>query len=58
MERPLDEGHIAQGLTEPPCVGIAFRSAALPCQQHDREIGRDTGAAGLDQLDPETRAGG
>ena len=39
MERTLDEGDIAQHLSEPHRIRIALGTAALMRQQHDRKIG-------------------
>ncbi len=38
MERTLDEGDVAEHLSEPHGVGIALGTAALMRQQHDRKI--------------------
>ena len=38
MKRPLDEGDVAEHLSEPCGVRIALGTAALMGQQHDRKI--------------------
>ena len=38
MERPFDEGDVAEHLAEPHRVRIALGTAALMRQQHDRKI--------------------
>ncbi len=38
VERPLDEGDVAEHLSEPHGVRIALGAAALMRQQHDRKI--------------------
>jgi len=38
MERTFDEGDVAESLSEPHGVGIAFGAAALMGQQHERKI--------------------